>query len=246
MPLPWYIVVQQREGLVTQPIRIDYAYKFQNGAVKRFPLLLDGDTLGLILEKRPDPPLWALLTHKKCENCPLDERAHLYCPIALNFADIAEQFKDMISHEKVRVTVTTEERVFAKDTTIQHGLSPLVGIIMTTSGCPVMEYLKPMVRFHLPFASLEETIFRMVSMYLVVQYYRHQDGKETSLDLDGLAKVYAQVSIVNRDFANRLRDAAKKDANINALVNLDCFAAMIPLAAEDTMNAIKPYFSAYL
>ncbi len=229
-----------------QPIRIDYTYRFQNGSIKSFPLHLDAGTLGLVLEKRPDPPLWALLTHKKCGNCPLDERAYLYCPIALNFADIAEQFKDMISHEKVRVTVTTEERVYIKDTTIQHGLSPLVGIIMTTSGCPVMEYLKPMVRFHLPFASLEETIFRMVSMYLVVQYYRHQEGKETSLDLDGLTKVYGQVSIVNRDFANRLRDAAKKDANINALVNLDCFAAMIPLAAEDTMNAIKPYFSAYL
>jgi hypothetical protein len=51
---------------------------------------------------------------------------------------------------------------------------------------------------------------------------------------------------VNRDFANRLRDAAKKDANINALVNLDCFAAMVPLVAEDTLKALKPYFSAYL
>ena len=231
---------------MTQSIRIDYTYRFQNGSVKSFPLELDAGTLGLVLKKNPDPPLWALLSHKKCENCPIEERTHLYCPIARNFAHIAEQFKDMISHEKVQVTVTTDERVYVKDTTIQQGLSPLVGIIMTTSGCPVMEHLKPMVRFHLPFASLEETIFRMVSMYLVVQYFRHRDGKETSLDLDGLTKVYGQVSIVNRDFANRLRDAAKKDANINALVNLDCFAAMIPLAAEDTMNAIRPYFSAYL
>jgi len=231
---------------MTQSIRIDYTYRFQNGSVKSFPLELDAGTLGLVLKKNPDPPLWALLSHKKCENCPIEERTHLYCPIARNFAHIAEQFKDMISHEKVQVTVTTDERIYVKDTTIQQGLSPLVGIIMTTSGCPVMEHLKPMVRFHLPFASLEETIFRMVSMYLVVQYFRHRDGKETSLDLDGLTKVYGQVSIVNRDFANRLRDAAKKDANINALVNLDCFAAMIPLAAEDTMNAIRPYFSAYL
>jgi hypothetical protein len=51
---------------------------------------------------------------------------------------------------------------------------------------------------------------------------------------------------MNRDFAVRLSNAAKKGANINALVNLDCFAAMMPLAAEDTLQAIKPYFSAYL
>lgn len=231
---------------MTAPIKIDYSYRFQNGSLKTFHLRLDGATLGLMLEKKPDPPLWALLNHKKCENCPLDEQKHPYCPVALNFADIAEPFKDMLSHEKVSVTVVTDERTFSKTTTIQQGLSPLIGIIMTTSGCPVMEHLKPMVRFHLPFATLEETIFRMVSMYLLVQHYRHQEGKPTEWTLDGLVKVYAEVSIVNRDFANRLRDAAKKDANINALVNLDCFAAMLPLAAEDTLQAIKPYFSAYL
>jgi len=231
---------------MTEPIKIDYTYRFTSGTVKTFNLVLDGKTLGLMLEKNPHPPVWALLTHKQCANCPLDVRAYPYCPVALNFSDIAEQFKDMLSHENVSVTVTTAERTFSKDTTIQQGLSPLIGIIMTTSGCPIMEHLKPMVRFHLPFASLEETIFRMVSMYLLVQYYHHQDGKPAEWDLDGLKKVYAEVSIVNRDFANRLRDAAKKDANINALVNLDCFAAMLPLAAEDTLNEIKAYFSAYL
>ncbi len=231
---------------MTDPIRIEYRYRFSNGTEKKFLLSLEAGTLGLMLERRPDPPLWTLLNHKKCENCPLDEKNNPYCPVALNFAEIAETFKDMLSYEQVSVTVVTDERTFAKDTTIQQGLSPLVGIIMTTSGCPVMEHLKPMVRFHLPFATLQETIFRMVSMYLLVQYYRHEDGKPTEWGLEGLKKAYAEVSIVNRDFAIRLRDAAKKDANINALVNLDCFAAMLPLAAEDTLHAIKPYFSAYL
>jgi hypothetical protein len=85
----------------------------------------------------------------------------------------------------------------------------------------------------------------MVSMYLLVQYYQNRDGKPGSWSLDGLMKVYGKVSIVNRDFADRLRDAAKKDANINALVNLECFAAMMPLAAEDTLASIRPYFAAY-
>jgi hypothetical protein len=231
---------------MTDPIRIDYSYQFKTGAPITFNLRLDRETLGLILEKAPNPPAWTLLNHKQCQNCPLDVKAHVYCPIAQNFADIAEPFKDMLSHEMVRVTVRTDERTFSKEAMIQHGLSPLVGIIMTTSGCPIMEHLKPMVRFHLPFASLDETIFRMVSMYLMVQYYRSHDGKPAEWNLDGLMKAYAEVSVVNRDFANRLRDAAKKDANINALVNLDCFAAMMPFAAEETLKNLKPYFAAYL
>lgn len=229
-----------------KPLTIQYTYTFKKGTEKTFPIILDRATLALQVERRQNPPVWALLNHKKCANCPVDEQKNLYCPVALNFVDIAEQFKDMVSHEEVTVKVTTEERVYSKETTIQLGLSPLIGIIMATSGCPVLDHLKPMVRFHLPFASLDETVFRMVVMHLMVQYYRNQDGKEAVWTLDGLSKVYAEVGVVNRDFANRLRDAAKKDANINALVNLDCFASMVPLVADDTLKAIKPYFSAYL
>jgi hypothetical protein len=227
-------------------IVIEYKYTFKSGVLKKFTMALDKATLALQLAKRPDPPLWTLLGHKKCENCTLVEKDKLYCPVALNFADIAEQFKDIVSHEKVDVVVTTEERVYSKETTIQQGLSPLVGIIMTTSGCPIMDHLKPMVRFHLPFASLEETIFRMASMYLMAQYFQKQDNGTPPWTLEGLTKVYVEVGIVNRDFALRLRDAAKKDANVNALVNLDCFAQMVPLAADDVLREIKPYFSAYL
>ena len=227
------------------PITFDYTFKFKKGPDKKFLVHLDRKTLAFESTRKASPPLWALLNHKKCTNCTMDVRQTMYCPIALNIADIAEQFKDILSHEDVVVTVRTEERVYAKETTVQHGLSPLIGIIMTTSGCPIMEHLKPMVRFHLPFASLDETVFRMVSMYLLVQYYRNRDGKSTEWRLDGLTKVYAEVGIVNRDFADRLRDAAKKDANLNAIVNLDCFAAMVPLVANETLEAIRPYFKAY-
>jgi hypothetical protein len=109
-----------------------------------------------------------------------------------------------------------------------------------------MEQLKPMVRFHLPFASLDETIFRGVTMFLTAQYFRHQDGKNPSWSLDGLGAIYSEVGQVNRDFASRMRAAAKKDANVNALVNLDVFASMMTLAAEDTLSRLKPYFSALL
>ncbi len=228
------------------PIRIVYAYSFKNGSQKTFDILLDKQTLLFISQRPASPPRWSLLNANKCEICPLAENAHVYCPVAVNLSGIVEEFKNFISHDQVSVTVTTEERTYSKDTTIQQGLSPLLGIIMTTSGCPIMDKLKPMVRFHLPFASITETIFRMVSMYLVAQHLLSRDGKPAEWKLDGLARIYSDVGRVNRDFAQRLRVAATKDANVNALVNLDCFATMVPLAANETLNEIKPYFSAYL
>ncbi len=51
---------------------------------------------------------------------------------------------------------------------------------------------------------------------------------------------------MNRDFARRMHAAAKRDANANALVNLDIFAIMIPRIAEDMLQQIKLYFSAHL
>ena len=143
------------------------------------------------------------------------------------------------------MSVLTEERRYSKDTSLQEGLSALLGIIMVTSGCPAMEYLKPMVRFHLPFATLVETVFRMSSMYFMAQFFLAQKGRTFDLGLDGLKKIYTDVSQVNRDFSQRLNDAASKDAHINALVNLDCFATIIPLQAEETLREIESYFSAY-
>ncbi len=227
-------------------IRFLYTYTFHDGTNKEFDLRLDPSNLRLITERPPDLPLWAMLSYNKCTLCPLSEQEHAYCPIAENLAAVVEEFRNFLSHESVSVAVTTAERVFTKETTIQGGLSPLLGIIMTTSGCPIMEQLKPMVRFHLPFASLDETIFRGAVMWLLAQYFRQQDGLSATWSLDGLGAVYAEVGQVNRDFAVRMRAAAKKDANVNALVNLDVFASMMALAVEDTLTRLKPYFAALL
>jgi hypothetical protein len=227
-------------------IRFVYIYKFRDGSTKHFDIRLDASTLLLIAKRPENLPLWALLPFNKCAICPLSERDNIYCPIAANLAGIVEEFKNFLSHERVSVTVACEERFYGKETTVQGGLSPLLGIIMTTSGCPIMEQLKPMVRFHLPFASLDETIFRGVTMYLTAQYFRYQDGKTSAWSLDGLEKIYSEVGQVNRDFANRMRAAAKKDANVNALVNLDVFAKMMALAVEDTLGRLKPYFASLL
>jgi hypothetical protein len=226
--------------------KITYAYRFEDGKNMKFDLLLDLETLAFIPEKNRTLPAWTRLGYHMCSICPLDDRSSPHCPVAANFSGIMENFSTLTSHDKVQVACIVEERTYTKSTTVQMGLSPLLGIIMTTSGCPIMEQLKPMVRFHLPFASLEETIFRMVSMHLVAQYLRHQAGKDAAWSLDGLTNIYEQVSDVNADFAERLAGAAKNDVNVNALVNLDAFAKMVPLAADKMLKKIGPYFSALL
>jgi Domain of unknown function (DUF6901) len=52
------------------------------------------------------------------------------------------------------------ERSYFKKTTMQKGIVSLLGILLVSSGCPVMAKLRPMVRFHLPFASMLATTFR--------------------------------------------------------------------------------------
>jgi hypothetical protein len=158
------------------PLKITYLYVFPGGDEQSFELLLDAGTLDLITQPRDLPPPWTLLAHNQCTNCPLDLNLHRFCPVALNITDVAEQFAHRVSYEEVRVIVTTKQRTYLKDTALQQGLSSLLGVVMTTSGCPIMEPLKPMVQMHLPFATLAETAVRAMSMYLLSQYLRRNDG----------------------------------------------------------------------
>jgi len=231
---------------MAEQFKIAYEFKMSDGREKQFTILLDKETLSLKRDQRADPPMWAQLEFHQCSNCPLDNAFHTYCPVAVNMSGIAQEFRDVTSSDKVAVTVTVKERTYYKLTSMQEGLSPLLGIIMTTSGCPVMDPLKPMVRYHLPFASLDETVFRMVSMFLLAQYIRGEAGLKPEWQLEGLSRIYAEVKRLNKDFGQRMIAAAKNDANVHALVNLNVFAVMVPMVAESMLKEISPYFSSYL
>ena len=226
--------------------KIIYEYKFSNNTLKRFDLLLDKENLALVSGKSGNSPAWARLDFHQCANCPLNTTLSPNCPVAANLSGITQEFSGVTAADQAAVTVIVKERTYFKATSIQEGLSPLLGIIMTTSGCPVMEPLKPMVRYHLPFASLDETVFRMVSLFLVAQVIRGRAGKEPEWDLEGLSRIYAEVKKLNKDFGQRMIAAARSDANVHALVKLNVFAVMVPVVAENMLKEITPYFSSYL
>lgn len=231
---------------MAQHFKIAYQFKLKNGTEKKFDILLDRETLALVREQNEAPPEWARLEFQQCSNCPLNTTLTRYCPIAANLSGIVQEFREMTGPDKATVTVIVKERAYFKAGSIQEGLSPLLGIIMTTSGCPIMEPLKPMVRYHLPFASLDETVFRMISMFLMAQFIRSQSGKKPEWQLEGLSRIYAEVKKLNKDFGQRMRAAARSDANVHALVKLNVFAVMVPIEAQKMLKEITPYFSSYL
>ncbi len=227
-----------------ESIIFKYTFHFQDKEDIQFKVELDANTLNLLSPLPVDKNGWTHLDNKKCVVCPLNSSEHPQCPVAKNLIGVLPSFLDMYSFEAVKVTVRIAERVYAASTTVQQALSSMMGIYMVTSGCPIMSKLKPMVRYHLPFASVEETIFRSVSTYLLGQYFRYKNGLNADWDLKGLIKIYKDVQKVNQGMASRLRTLSEKDANLNALVELDVFAKELPDNIEEDLQRLAYLFEA--
>jgi len=230
-----------------QYLSYHYTFTFPDGRVKEFDVKLDAETLALIHQKDPLYPQWAKLAYHQCPVCPFTPVTHEYCPVAVALEELIDFFKDSISYEKVDVKIGTESRTYARHSPLQKGVSSLLGIYMVTTGCPIMEKLKPMVRFHLPFASPEETTYRVISMYLFAQYFRYQEGKAPDWDLENLVKIYNDIKIVNQSFFERLSALQIQDASLNALAILQNFANYVTFSIDDDMlRKIRSLFDAYV
>ena len=228
-------------------VSIIYKFTFSDHTVREFHVRLDGETLSLIPQKKSPAPRWTRLSYRQCPNCPLNPKIHPHCPIALNLVNVVEIFKNSISFEEVDVEIITEARNYTRHSDLQSAISSLIGIYMVTSGCPVMDKLRPMVKTHLPFATPEETIYRILSMYLLAQYFVYKEGKKPDWDLENLQEIYEQIQIVNKSFCQRLSEIQIKDASLNAVVSLDSFASLTTFSLElNQLDRIKHLFHAYL
>lgn len=218
-----------------------YKFRFPNGLEKNFEVVLRADTLELVTNKDLPKPEWTKLQYHQCANCPLGDDV-VHCPVAVNLSTLVETFKDSISFQDLLVRVMTERRDFEAKTTLQEGLSSIIGVYMVTSNCPVMDRLRPNVRFHLPFASEEETIYRAISMYLTAQYFRMRNGEEPDWELKKLAEVYRGVSEVNKGMTARLADASTKDANVNAVIHLSTSSQTLDNFLDHCVKEIEYLF----
>ncbi len=226
---------------------IEYHFRFVQGREVVFRIALRKPGLHLIVDPARPLPDWTRLEHCRCPNCPLQPDRHPHCPAAVGVADLVESFKDCLSTELAEITVVAEAREYRRQAPIQYGISSLMGLLMATSGCPVFERLRPMVHTHLPFATIEETMFRASAMYLLAQFFRYQQGKAPDWDLERLVGLYEAVGQANQAFSRRLVSINPKDASLNALANLDCFALVTSFSiTRDNLRDLEPLFRAYL
>ncbi len=227
-----------------ETILIRYKFQFEDKTEKQFDIVLNAKTLEVLHTPNTSQPEWTRLNYHQCSNCPLDATVQ-HCPVALNIAHLIDEFKFATSYDKTWVVVETAERAYTSETTVQNGLSAILGIYMTTSNCPVMDFLRPMVRFHLPFATAQETVFRAVSMFLVAQYFRQRKGLSPDWTLEKLVDIYKEVGKVNKGMWNRLSNASSFDANVNALIVLNTFGDALRYSIKKDLEDLAPLFSQY-
>lgn len=222
-----------------------YNFRLPDGSEEGFHLRLDPESLELRGGTPSVPPEWTKLDFHQCPNCPLKVDEHPECPLALRLVNLVQRFDGLLSHEQVDLEVVTEERTITQKTTAQRGISSLMGLVIAASGCPHTALLRPMARFHLPLASNEETVYRATSMYLLAQHFLKKEGAKADLDLEGLARIYRNIQIINVAVAARLRAATTTDSTVNAIVVLDVYAKTVGMVIDGSLERIRYLFAPY-
>ena len=213
---------------------VEYEFTLADGRIHRFVVGSDDD--------RPitaELPPWTALHFHQCDNCPLSADHTPRCPAAVDVFRIAERFADKLSYERVHVRVQRHDRTFEMDCDVQTGLGSLLGLVMASSGCPILGQLQGLARFHLPFAEFEETLFRTVGLYLLRQYFVAKDGGVPDFELAGLARLYDDLQEVNRAFKRRIEGVSPRDASINAVTLLFSLSALVALSLDSGLEQLR-------
>ncbi|MBP7124822.1 hypothetical protein KBD49_00465 [Myxococcota bacterium] len=219
----------------SHPVVILYRMTFQDGRQQTFRVVLDRVTLNLLSWPEDPPPDWARLENHRCRPCSLDPGQHAHCPAAVALSELASAFKNAVSWTPVDLWVETEHRNYQRQTTLQKAVSSLAGIYMPTSGCPVLNRMRPMVQTHLPLQTQFESTQRFLSLFLFEQWARERQGLPFEWNPRALQAYLEEVSLLNAAFAERLGTipGQRGDATPNALVILDSLA-MATLASTET------------
>ena len=220
----------------------NYQFSFSDGYQKEFQVDFDRESLQSKLPDGTCYPDWAQLECHQCKSCPLTSEDYLYCPLAVNLVPIIYWCKDLVSYDEVDVVVTSAERQVCAHTSLQHAVSSLLGLLMSSSACPNMNFLRPLARFHLPLATHEETIFRAVSATFLRKFFDKEERKSNEDPLGVLKQQYQELQDLNRFIANRVRSAIERDAAINAIVLLDVLSKKVSFSIDDSLQQIRYLF----
>jgi hypothetical protein len=220
--------------------KLVYRFSFPDGRTESLDAGVEASTSAL--------PAWTELGFHQCANCPLSTQDTQRCPMAVRLVPLVALFEKVRSYDDVSAQVESDEHTVTKRTSVQKVLRSLMGLLSASSNCPHIEFLKPMAHYHLPFSSREETVYRVVSTYLLAQYFLRQQGKPADAGIQGLKGHYQALQQVNQGMAARLgaiRDE-QGDSSVNALVLLDLFAQSLPDSIDSDLEELLPAFQEFL
>jgi len=225
---------------VKEEDNIIYRISAPGSVAAEYSLNFDAD-FHVVFEE-PDAQNWALLENCQCVNCPYDKADKEYCPVALAISPVLFAVDGADSTEIVECQVLTSEREYLGRIPYQRAIYSLVGLLMATSGCSRFEFLKPMARFHLPFANLEETIARNSSFFLFAGYFKKPD-ESLANRLEELTQYYRELVEVNQALLSRVRGALKEgDVHRNAMIVLSSFSQVLGMDAQRSSQLVEKLF----
>ena len=131
------------------------------------------------------------------------------------------------------------ERICIKETDAQMGLQALLALVMASSACPILSRLRSQALFHLPFASIDETLYRTVGDYLIKQYFVMKDGGQPDFALAGLDGLYRDLATLNVHFFARIKEACTRDANLNAVVVLRSLSEIVSMSLDERLVSLR-------
>lgn len=217
---------------------VDYHFKLANREVR-----FEVETQPRELNDAGTHPKWARLGFNQCSCCPLKESDCEYCPVAIRINEVMEAFADNQSIERVEVTVHTTERSYFEACDLQVGINSLLGLLMATSGCPVLKELGSMASFHIPFCSTRETLQRTVGSYLIKQYFKQLDGGVPDWELVHLKELYDTLEGLNQDFSRRVQASASSDAVSNAVIMFFATSVVVASSLEQQLKKHQSYLT---
>lgn len=226
---------------------VRYSFYLTNGETLQFDMAFELPSMSLIRRSRKDLPAWTKLEFKMCPHCPLNSGEHPACPLAANLVDVVDTFEHGVATDEAEMIIRTNNRSYGRRGPLAQGISSMIGLLMVTSGCPHLDKLRPMAFTHLPFASKPETMYRSISMYLLAQFFIMKRGGDPDWSLQRYVQVFDDINIVNEHISQRLKTVCQRDANLNALTKLDCFASITAISIEsDSMEELENLFHGYL
>jgi hypothetical protein len=227
------------------PKNINYSFLLPNGVKHDFAFKLNTDTFEIETSNDCEYPKWTELTFHQCAHCPLTEER--YCPAAISICNVVLPLDSLLSYETVTCKVETRERTTLTTTSAQEALRSMMMFVVSASACPHTDFAKPIANTHLPFVTLEEYMYRIVSTYLLYQHFRYKDGLVFDQNLDHLPIIVEKFQSIIRSMSDRLNAAYPKgDAGLNALVIFHGFTQFLPIMLEKHLAMLRPSFEPIL